>query len=336
MSRVDRKLLQQALANAQNISKTAASGQGFDHRGGIAVLGAQLATAGIGAYAQHKIRKQMAEKEATAQAAFGQQFPQFAGVAGQLSPQARENIIMQQALAGMKGPEIDNQLIETQNGYALIDKNSGSVKPVMNQNNKQVRPFREKSPTNNLTPAEEAVDKAFADDYTKFVQGEAADARKQISQLNEALDTLKTKNVTGPIIGITPRPLLNVFNKDAINTREAIEEVVQRNLRAVLGAQFTEKEGDRLIKRAFNPNLDEETNIKRISRLIEQIESAYNSKISAVNYYRKNGTLKGWEGKIPSINDFDFEEDNNQPNQPENTTSSSQNTQVIDFNDLPD
>ena len=122
----------------------------------------------------------------------------------------------------------------------------------------------------------EFVDKEFAKDFVEWrVRGGSADAFKQIGQLEQALDNLESgQNLTGPIAGLTPDVALNVFNSEAINTEELVTEVVQRNLRVVLGAQFTEKEGERLIKRAYNRNLEEAVNAKRVKRLINQIKIA--------------------------------------------------------------
>lgn len=89
----DRRLLRQALEQAQNISRSAESGKGFDPRGGIGVLAAQLGTAGIGAFAQNRARKKIAEEEKASQEAFATQFPQFAGLSGQLTPETRQAVI---------------------------------------------------------------------------------------------------------------------------------------------------------------------------------------------------------------------------------------------------
>ena len=51
----------------QNLVNKAISGQGFDPRGGIGVAVAQIATAGIGAWAQNRARKDIAEKEVNRQ-----------------------------------------------------------------------------------------------------------------------------------------------------------------------------------------------------------------------------------------------------------------------------
>lgn len=154
-----------------------------------------------------------------------------------------------------------------------------------------------------------AVDEQFAKDYVSFTTGGAADAAKQISQLGDVQKALAAPDakLTGQLIGSVPDAVLK-FNKtgqNAIAMRERVEEVVQRSLRAILGAQFTEKEGERLIARAYNPNLSESENAIRVGRLATQLQQAYASKQDAAAYYQKNNTLQGWQGKLPSMSDFD-------------------------------
>ncbi len=142
-----------------------------------------------------------------------------------------------------------------------------------------------------------------------FTTGGAQDAAKQIAQLKDVQGALITspKSLTGPVIGSTPDIALKFTHPQAIAMRERVEEVVQRSLRAILGAQFTEKEGERLIARAYNPNLSEKENAVRVDRLSTQLEQAFKAKQDASAYFQKNNTLEGWKGKLPSISDFDPE-----------------------------
>jgi len=156
--------------------------------------------------------------------------------------------------------------------------------------------------------AQKTVDSKFGEEYAAWVAGGGnADAMRQIAQLEEVQKRLLSgrDDITGPIVGNLPGFVANITNPTAVATREAIEEVVQRNLRLVLGAAFTEREGERLISRAFNPRLSEEENAKRVGRLLEQIRAGVEAKTSAAQYYEKYGTLKGWKGKLPSLADFD-------------------------------
>jgi len=157
---------------------------------------------------------------------------------------------------------------------------------------------------------QQELDKKYAADFLEWTQGGEVDAIKGRAQLMEAQKQLDSgKNLTGPIIGILPDSVLRFTNPEAVQTRETIEEVVQRNLKAVLGGAFTKGEGDRLIARAYNPGLSEEQNSVRLKRLLKQIELASDSKASAANHYRAYGTLRGWTGRMPRLSDFDPEND---------------------------
>jgi hypothetical protein len=95
-----------------------------------------------------------------------------------------------------------------------------------------------------------------------------------------------------------------MVNDRVTDTREQVEEVVQRNLRIVLGAQFTAQEGERLIARAYNPRLDESVNATRLERLYRQMGRAAQAQEQAARYFEENGTLRGWRGRLWGINDF--------------------------------
>lgn len=164
----------------------------------------------------------------------------------------------------------------------------------------------------NLTPGEKRVDQTFAKTYEDFVlSGGAADVSKNLSQLRGVHKDLTSKdgpNLTGPLLGLMPDFVTSITHPQAVNTREQVEEVVQRNLRIILGAQFTQKEGDRLIARAYNPRLSEAENAKRLGRLIVSMDRAAKAKLAAADYFERNGTMKGYRGST-SFNLADIEAD---------------------------
>lgn len=167
------------------------------------------------------------------------------------------------------------------------------------------------------TPGQQAADKEFAKEYVDWqARGGYADVQKQTDQLNTVLGALESgRELTGPVVGSVPDWLaaLAPEGRERIATRELVEEVVQRNLRLILGAQFTEREGERLIARAFNPRLKPEENATRVRRLLTQIQAAAAAKQSATEYFEQNGTLTGWQGKIPQLSDFDPESGGQSP-----------------------
>lgn len=153
------------------------------------------------------------------------------------------------------------------------------------------------------------TDETYAKDYVAFMNGGASDAQKQLSQLQDVVTQLSDPKakLSGPFIGSTPDALLK-FSKTGQNSiamRERVEEVAQRSLRAILGSQFTEKEGERIIARSYNPNLPESENAIRVGRLFTQLQQSLAAKQAAAQYFQKNNTLEGWNGKLPSIGDFE-------------------------------
>jgi hypothetical protein len=156
-----------------------------------------------------------------------------------------------------------------------------------------------------MTPGWKKIDQTFADDYMKWTGGGGADTAGNIAKLEDVLGKLESgEKLTGPIIGQLPDFIMAFLDPDAVGSREAVEGVVQRNLKAILGAQFTEKEGEKLIKRAYNPTLPGPENARRLRVLVKQMTSALQSKNQMTEYFRKNGTLMGYDGRIPQINDF--------------------------------
>ena len=159
-----------------------------------------------------------------------------------------------------------------------------------------------------ITPAQKKVDENFAKNYIDWIAGKESDARKNINQLENVIVGLsKTDTATGPVIGSLPKFLRNIVTPDGASLQDQVEEVIQRNLTSILGAQFTEKEGKRLIERAYNPQLEEEENMKRVARLLNQMKDAYQSNQRAKDYYENNKTLSGYKGKVyRSVDDFDI------------------------------
>ena len=160
------------------------------------------------------------------------------------------------------------------------------------------------------TEAVEDLNKKYNTELIKWLQNDSSDSAKLIDQLESVVTSLQSGvNVSGPIIGLIPDEI-KAFTKSgrqAISTRENIEEVVQRNLKLILGGQFTEREGEKLVKRAFNPNLSEEENLKRATRLLAQFKSAAGAKQKMAEHFNKNGTLAGFDTSIiPTINDFNL------------------------------
>ena len=98
--------------------------------------------------------------------------------------------------------------------------------------------------------------------------------------------------------------LLGLINPDAENAKEMVQEVVQRNLKTILGAQFAQKEGEQLISRAYNPMLPPDVNSRRLAKLYQQMDIARQQRETMAKYFEENYTLRGYSGPQPKMADF--------------------------------
>lgn len=156
------------------------------------------------------------------------------------------------------------------------------------------------------TKGRNKVDETFAGTVVEWkAEGGFADVQKNLGQLAKVVKDFETgKSGTGAARNLVPDAVKAFTDPELLSSKQQVEEVVQRNLRVILGAQFTEKEGTRLIERAFNPNLSTKENTRRVKVLMRQIRNAARAKNEAVKYFDKHGTLTGFEGKTFSAADF--------------------------------
>lgn len=170
------------------------------------------------------------------------------------------------------------------------------------QESRDAEKFKRETEMPVLTPAELEVDKKFAADYNEFAAGGGyAQAQKNLKQARWAIQKLLSaqkegKNYSGKDVGLLEGKAKSMVSPDAVAMEENVQQIVTTNLRQALGAQFTEKEGTRIMNQTFNPMLDEKENARRLENLIDQLDQQIKAKEEAGKYFQKNRTLKGWSG----------------------------------------
>ena len=148
----------------------------------------------------------------------------------------------------------------------------------------------------------------YAPLYAEWRAGDkASQVASNITNLHTARDTLiNNPNLTGVFKGLLSDTLIAWTNPDLMKVKESVATVVQQNLKAILGGQFTEKEGENLIRRAFNPQLGAKENLRRINLLITQMESALKQKEKMARHWEDNGfSLSGFRGGDVARSQFD-------------------------------
>jgi len=155
-----------------------------------------------------------------------------------------------------------------------------------------------------LTAGEEKADQAFANKAVAWKGGEKQQAESNIQNLENKIALLgKGANVSGPQYAFIPEGLMPVVAPGSTAFKDEISDIVFQSLRSTLGAQFTQREAERLINATFNQDLEEKYNLPRLQRLLAKTKSIYNGKQSEMDFYTDTGTLKGYVGETSSFDD---------------------------------
>lgn len=159
-----------------------------------------------------------------------------------------------------------------------------------------------------LTPAQTESEKKWAQRLDGW------DERRQeaLNSVNRLKEALKLPIATGEIQGRIPETI--PFVSKALGrqaTRQfklAASKEVFKSLRETLGAQFTEKEGERLVQQTFDDEGSEEWNREQMSNLVSEIEARINANDQAFARLQETGyvnaplltkperTSAGWGG----------------------------------------
>lgn len=164
-------------------------------------------------------------------------------------------------------------------------------------------PVRQLSPARvnaaKLPKAQEAFDQAFVKSVTEGGAGSAAQDAANIAQVEAVINELGTSDLlTGPLVSLLPdalRARIPTLDR-GVAVQQSLEQVVAQSLRSILGGQFAMREGENLLKRAFDPRQSEEENIRRAKVLLSTLKSAQLAKQQQLDYFRANNTLAGFKG----------------------------------------
>lgn len=150
------------------------------------------------------------------------------------------------------------------------------------------------------TEAQKTIDRSFGKRYEDdVIGGNFASSQNRVAGLRDLKTRIESGalgQVSGPEIGATPEVLRRGVFPQAAAAQQQIQEAVQGSLKATLGAQFTEKEGQQILARTFDPMLPQEENVRRLGVLLNGLERANQAKAAAYQYYEKNGTVRGYTG----------------------------------------
>ncbi len=140
---------------------------------------------------------------------------------------------------------------------------------------------------------QKALDKDYAKDYNDWTSTGSSSLEKNLKALEEARDALASNpDLTGGFTGALGDRLTS---DDVLKQRQKVGSAVQNSLKATLGSQFTEKEGERILKNAYNEAASSGTNKESLNALINQLREQGAANTAKAKHFEQNkGTLQGF------------------------------------------
>lgn len=185
-----------------------------------------------------------------------------------------------------------------------------------------------------MSEGQKVLDRQWAKDHNEWTSGGSDMAMTEIQKLRAVAKDLKEKRVeTGGFTGMFPDQLTS--NK-VLSARADVESSINQSLKQIMGAQFTEREGARVIKATWNEADSTENNLKRIERLANDLESQARAKTQKANYFEQYGTLQGWKSEQPMTKDVKPEIQNTSVPEKIKVVNSDGESYMIDKSDLED
>lgn len=145
-------------------------------------------------------------------------------------------------------------------------------------------------------------DIAFKKRWSETTEQQRALAQLNIEKLLKASEYLaEAEKGSGPIdtsrlaFFLPSGAIQTIVGGDRVKAMNEVRSVIQQSLRQSLGAQFTQKEGEEMMNRAFNPLFDAEANFGLIRDQLRLLESAAKEQNRAFNYYNANRTIFGFQ-----------------------------------------
>ena len=145
----------------------------------------------------------------------------------------------------------------------------------------------------------------FAKDYNDWTSTGKSSAAKNIELLETSRNELQKaieegdNTVSGRAISLLPD---RAKPTKAITIRDNVRQAAQAALKAALGNNFTEKEGERIMNAAYNETLSPEENLKKIDLALKEIYSQVHAKDHKSKYFESTGTLQGY--KSPEVEKY--------------------------------
>jgi hypothetical protein len=189
-------------------------------------------------------------------------------------------------------------IYEYPDGTQRIVKNNGIV--AYNTDQKAAKALAEKNKIDYTADAnaratnQKAGEKAALDSA-----GDAVASAANAKELRTVADDVEKSQkdwvpASGGIVGAVPQAVRAVISPENAALQDRAYAIIQNNLRATLGSQYTENEGKALLARTFDPHQTPTENARRLRAAADNMEAMQADKAGAQSYMAKHGTLQGY------------------------------------------
>jgi len=141
------------------------------------------------------------------------------------------------------------------------------------------------------------ADKAFGKEYQDWnAQGGYASVEKQLGMLENAAAKLEADpTLSGGAATALPDVVRRRLYPEQMKIEQDVKQATQAALRQTLGSQFTEREGEAIMQRSYDPALPAADNIAKIRAAVQELKTKAMEKEAASQYALKHGTLEGYK-----------------------------------------
>jgi hypothetical protein len=135
------------------------------------------------------------------------------------------------------------------------------------------------STTNGLSPREvkelevdTALSKEVGKDFAEWnALGGPSNSEGKIRTLNEVRNKLESGDIdTGGLVNYMGDMFKAVFDDEQLSAQQAVEQIIQQNMKLTLGGQFTEREARDFLRRSYDSRLKPEQNIKKLQDAVRE------------------------------------------------------------------
>lgn len=160
-----------------------------------------------------------------------------------------------------------------------------------------------KKSQNQPSAGQKAVDIATGKDYADYAAGGGyAKIQSTISKLRDVQDQLKKDpKSTGGYANYLPDSVRATVDPTGLSREQEVHSAILGNLKQIFGGKVTEDQMRIFLKKSYDPRLPSEENVKKLDAAINEMQEKAAAKEHSMQYFEKNGSLKGYQGQVPDL-----------------------------------